>query len=212
MTRFFRSPVDGARVVQVGERIREDRDGGELGRRSGAVLLVGDKVAPLTVGSSTVGGTAPDGEVGHEVIRGSAVPVPLAGRVQTVSPGRISTISPPRDWIWPRPSVTCKVWPFVWACQALRAPGAKRTTFTRTRDGSAPLAMTSNQASPVNVSARETRAPRVGCPRSRRYDRRRERGRPVSTVSTGLPRQRQPWLSGPCPTRRRPRVGARRLG
>src|SRR6266508_1662671 len=60
---------------------------------------------------------------------------------------------PPRDWTRPRPSVTCSVWPAAWRCQALRAPGAKRTTLTRMREGSSPLAMTSYQASPVNVSA-----------------------------------------------------------
>src|ERR1700685_796348 len=70
-----------------------------------------------------------------------------------VSPGRISMTSPPRACIRPIPSVTCKVCPRAWQCHALRAPGANRTTLTRILDGSSPLAMTSNQASPVNVSA-----------------------------------------------------------
>src|SRR5580658_2909014 len=70
-----------------------------------------------------------------------------------VSPGRISKTSPPRAWTSPIPSVTCRVCPRAWQCHALRAPGANRTTLTRIRDGSSPRAMTSNQASPVNVSA-----------------------------------------------------------
>src|SRR5258708_30048778 len=70
-----------------------------------------------------------------------------------VSPGRISMTPPPRDWISPIPSVTCRVCPSACECHALRAPGAKRTTFTRIREGSVPRAMTSYQASPVNVSA-----------------------------------------------------------
>jgi hypothetical protein len=69
-----------------------------------------------------------------------------------VSPGRISTTWPPFDWTRPRLSVTCRVWPTAWQCQAVRAPGAKRTTFTRIREGSSPL-MRSNQTSPVNISA-----------------------------------------------------------
>src|SRR5437016_1806057 len=82
------------------------------------------------------------------------------GGVRIVSPGRISTTVPPFDWIRPSPSMTCKVCPTACACQALRAPGANRTTLTRRRDGSSPLAMTSNHASPVNVSAG---ALTVGC-------------------------------------------------
>src|SRR6476646_6618751 len=61
-----------------------------------------------------------------------------------VSPGPISVTSPPREWTRPRPSVTCRVWPTAWECQAVRAHGAKRTMFTRIRDGSSPLAITSN--------------------------------------------------------------------
>lgn len=50
------------------------------------------------------------------------------------------------------PSVTCTVWPSACARQALRAPGAGRTMLTRIRKGSWPAAITSNQASPLNVS------------------------------------------------------------
>jgi hypothetical protein len=70
-----------------------------------------------------------------------------------VSPGWISMAFSPRAWISPIPSVTCTVCPTACACQALRAPGANRTTLTRIRDGSSPRVMTSYQASPVNVSA-----------------------------------------------------------
>lgn len=61
--------------------------------------------------------------------------------------------SPPRDWTRPRPSVTYSVCPLAWQCQAVCAPGANRTMLTRNRDGSSPLAMTSNHTSPENISA-----------------------------------------------------------
>src|SRR5918994_2513896 len=70
-----------------------------------------------------------------------------------VSPGPTSSTSPPRACASPRPSVTCRVWPFAWECHALRAPGAKRTRLTRSREASSPFAMTSSQTSPVNLSA-----------------------------------------------------------
>src|SRR6476619_651288 len=69
------------------------------------------------------------------------------------SPGRMTVTSPPRDWMSPMPSVTCRVCPTACLCQAVRAQGANRTVFTRTREGSSPLMMTSNQTSPVNISA-----------------------------------------------------------
>ena len=75
------------------------------------------------------------------------------GGVWIVSPGRISrTLAAARLDVSPSPSRTCRVWPTAWTCQALRAPGAKRTMLERTRDGASPRAMRSNQASPVNVS------------------------------------------------------------
>src|SRR5947209_20570794 len=70
-----------------------------------------------------------------------------------VSLGRISMTLPPRDWTSPIPSVTCNVCPTAWQCQAVRAHGAKRTVLTRMREGSSPLATTSNQTSPVKSSA-----------------------------------------------------------
>src|SRR6476469_2175740 len=75
------------------------------------------------------------------------------GGVYTVSPGRITTTSPPRDWARPMPSVTCNVCPQAWVCHAVRAQGANRTVFTRIRDGSSHLAITSKYTSPVNISA-----------------------------------------------------------
>src|SRR6478735_7111362 len=70
-----------------------------------------------------------------------------------VSPARISRTLPPRAWVRPTPSVTWRVWPTACECQPFRAPGANRTTLTRTRDGASPRTMTSSQASPVNRSA-----------------------------------------------------------
>src|SRR6266511_2843443 len=49
------------------------------------VLRVGDLVAPFALGS--VCRSLPDGEVGHEVVGRSAVPVPLAGRCVDRVPG-----------------------------------------------------------------------------------------------------------------------------
>src|SRR3954449_13052675 len=69
------------------------------------------------------------------------------------SPGRMVRTSPPRDWIRPTPSVTCRVWASEWECHAVRAHGANRTVLTRTREGASPRAMTSNQTSPVNICA-----------------------------------------------------------
>src|SRR6478735_7544386 len=60
------------------------------------------------------------------------------GGVCTVSPGRITMTVPPRPTTNPMPSVTCRVWPMAWTCQAVCEPGAKCTAFTRALDGSAP--------------------------------------------------------------------------
>src|SRR5215216_6618899 len=69
------------------------------------------------------------------------------------SPARISSMGPPRGWTSPLPSVTYRVWPTAWACQAVRAVGVNRTALTRTREGSSPRAMASMKTSPVNHSA-----------------------------------------------------------
>src|SRR4051794_30320944 len=65
----------------------------------------------------------------------------------------MSTMSPPRDCTSPAPSVTYRVWPSAWECQAVRAPGVKWTALTRMREGASPLAKASIQTSPVNHSA-----------------------------------------------------------
>jgi len=75
------------------------------------------------------------------------------GGVCTTSPGWISATASPRDWTSPIPSTTYSVWPTACACHAVRAPGENRTAFTRIREGSAPLAITSNHTSPVKRSA-----------------------------------------------------------
>src|SRR5215213_5518705 len=70
-----------------------------------------------------------------------------------ISPARICSTGPPRDCTRPWPSVTYRVWPTAWACQAVRAEGVNRTALTRTREGSSPWAMGSMKTSPVNHSA-----------------------------------------------------------
>ncbi len=62
-------------------------------------------------------------------------------------------MSPPRDCMRAMPWVTCSVSPMAWLCQAVRAPGANRTSPTTMRWSSCcGVAMTSNQTSPVNCS------------------------------------------------------------
>jgi hypothetical protein len=73
--------------------------------------------------------------------------------VEITSPARISSMAPPRDCTSPLPSVTYRVCPTAWECQAVRAEGVNRTALTRTREGSSPRAMASIQTSPVNHSA-----------------------------------------------------------
>src|SRR3954470_8162099 len=73
------------------------------------------------------------------------------GGHHTVSPGCRTTTSPPRDWVRPMPSVTCRVCPLACRCQAVRAPGVKRTALTLPLD-SVPGAMTSKCTTPVNHS------------------------------------------------------------
>src|SRR4029453_17059440 len=76
-----------------------------------------------------------------------------SGGVETMSPARISSTAPPRDCTSPLPSMTYRVWPTAWACQAVRADGVNRTALTRTREGSSPRTIGSIQTSPVNHSA-----------------------------------------------------------
>jgi hypothetical protein len=105
---------------------------------------VGDVCTPggIRFAGSRVG-AFPHRQVRHEVVRRGAIPVPLTGWGVDVSPGRITTTTPPPDCTSPIPSVTCRVCPQAWLCQAVRAHGANRTVLTRILEGSSPLAMTS---------------------------------------------------------------------
>ena len=58
------------------------------------------------------------------------------GGIQTVSPARTCRIGPPQVCTWPMPDVMCKVCPSGWVCQAVRAPGSKRTQADRRIAGS----------------------------------------------------------------------------
>ena len=55
---------------------------------------------------------------------------------QRMSPEWNSSFGPPSIWVQPTPSVTMSVWPAGWVCQAVRAPGSKRTIAPLTREGS----------------------------------------------------------------------------
>ncbi len=59
-----------------------DREAGKARRTASAlvVLLVGDVLAPVGLGSPAAGDGFGDGQVGHEVAGCGAVPVPFAGR------------------------------------------------------------------------------------------------------------------------------------
>ena len=80
-----------------------------------------------------------DRDMGHGRGRRRAVPVLLAGRNQTTSPGRISSFGPPSSCTQPQPAVTISVWPSGCVCQAVRAPGSKVTMAPPTRAGSGAL-------------------------------------------------------------------------
>lgn len=56
----------------------------------------------------------------------------------TVSPGWASKTVPSRVPIRAMPATTWRVWPTAWWCQAVWAPGEKRTMLARIRDGSVP--------------------------------------------------------------------------
>src|SRR5215218_269848 len=107
-----------------------------------------------------------------------------------VSPDRMRLISSPRDWISPSPSVTWSVWPWLWLCHAVRAPGLKWTALTEKLAGGCGVAIGSSQTSPVNISAgpfldgffgwisitasvlsRSTSTRRVSCPDAVHHDR-----------------------------------------
>jgi hypothetical protein len=86
---------------------------GRSGLRRRAVLVVGDALAPFGLGLPRV--------------RGGTLPrLTAAGLDQPDALGDVERLCPT-----------------AWACEAVRAHGAKRTVLTRMRDGSSPLAMTS---------------------------------------------------------------------
>src|SRR5689334_9379630 len=70
--------------------------------------------------------------------------------VTTVSPALTSSTGPPRSWTRATPSVTYRVCPCGWLCQAVRAPGAK---CTLPRDTFPPPERSLNHTAPVNHSA-----------------------------------------------------------
>ena len=66
------------------------------------------------------------------------------------SPGRISW-TPSRVATRPMPSVTYRVWPLGWWCQAVRAPGVNRTWAHPTADCSSGVRTPSMKTAPVNL-------------------------------------------------------------
>ena len=68
------------------------------------------------------------------------------GGVQTVSSWCI-TITLSAVTTRPTPSVTRRVCPQAWLCQAVRAPGVKRTVLARIRDGSSPRTISARRFS-----------------------------------------------------------------
>ena len=119
------------------------------GRSGSGVLVVGDVLTPVCLGSLVAGSGLGDGQVGHEVVGGGAVPVPgVGGRGDDVAGSDLldraaaGLHQPPY-----------RVWPTACECQAVRAEGVNRTALTRTREGSSPRTMASMKTSPVNQSA-----------------------------------------------------------
>jgi hypothetical protein len=76
------------------------------------------------------------GDVLHAMLGRGAVPVFSSGGIQTVSPADTFRIGPPQVCTCPTPDVMCNVWPSGWVCQAVRAPGSKRTEAERKFAGS----------------------------------------------------------------------------
>jgi hypothetical protein len=71
--------------------------------------------------------------VGHEPVLGGFVPVPFAERGVDGLAGCTATAGPQRAWTSAMPSVTRRVWPRAWMCQAVRDPGAKQYGWDRSR-------------------------------------------------------------------------------
>ena len=120
---------------------------------SAGVLPVGDVLAPDRGGGGVAAGVV-DGEVFHEGVGGGAVPVFLAGRAPDGLPGVGFDLlavagADPGDAL-----KDMEVWPRGWVCQAVRAPGEKRTLETMTvRPSARGTAIGSSQTSPEKFSA-----------------------------------------------------------
>jgi hypothetical protein len=116
-----------------------------------AVLVVGDEVAPLALGPGF--GGVPDRQMRHEVVGGGAVPVPLLRwGVDGISGAHHDDLAAAGlDQSDAFSDVQC-------LSDGVAVPrrtrtGRECTALTRRRDGSSPFAVTSNQTSPVNISA-----------------------------------------------------------
>src|ERR1700746_683866 len=75
------------------------------------------------------------------------------GGIQTTSPALISRTLPPQLCTRPAPETTNSVWPSGCVCQAVRAPGSKRTKPERTRAGAGASMIGSCHTVPVKLSA-----------------------------------------------------------
>src|ERR1017187_242504 len=75
------------------------------------------------------------------------------GGIHTVSPARTGRIGPPQVCTWPMPEVMCNVCPSGWVCQAVRAPGSKRTQAERKSAGSGVWMIGSCHTVPVKLGA-----------------------------------------------------------
>ena len=94
-----------------------------VGRGLSVVFLIGDEDAPLGLRAMGLAEAFPHGDVGHEVVGGGAVPVPLAGRgvdgVARADLGDLAAAGLDQS----AASVTCNVCPTAFECHAVRAPG-----------------------------------------------------------------------------------------
>jgi hypothetical protein len=154
---FFLSPVYCA-VLWLSARGLRSWSYGSLSRcralDGGGVLLVGYVVAPGDRRAFLLGDGFGEGEMGHEAVLSGSVPVPFTWRGVDGLAGVYDDRRPPRAWTSAMPSVTRRVWPRAWTCQAVRDPGAKRTMPAVIRCGRGRgWATGSTQTSPVNLSA-----------------------------------------------------------
>ena len=93
----------------------------------------------------------PGSRYGSRQCVGRAMPMLLARRDQTTSPGRIRHV-PPSHSAHPAPAVMIRVCPRGWVCQAVRAPVRSHAPRRKTRDGSGALLSGSMRTLPVKGS------------------------------------------------------------